>query len=89
MEPAMTTQEWLSLFGAVAFVYFATIVIKALWRLKQGNNRSARVLLLKKLLALADLVSEGNTEPEELKSLAEAVLEDELIPRLRRSLEQN
>ena len=79
-------QEWLSLVGAITAVYVLIVGIKNLVRMKQGNNRSARVLLLKKLVLLTDLVSEGNTEPEELKSLADAVLEDELLPRLRRSI---
>ena len=91
--------EIFSLIGCIAFLYVAIrSIVRGLYRLvcwairKLGGREyscSPKVELLRRLVVLADLVSEGNEDSETLKALADELLNDELLPQLRRSLWQN
>ena len=80
----------LSLIGAFTVAYVAIrLPVVVAYRWTGGASRSEKRSIVKKLVALAELVSQGETEPEELKALADELLEDDLLVQIRLSLREN
>jgi len=85
-----TAMICLSLIGALTVAYVAIrLPVVIAYRWIGGASRSEKRLMAKRLVALAELVSQGETEPEELKALADELLEDDLLVQIRLSLRQN
>jgi len=77
-----TVSQFISLTGYIALAYVlcrgtvGTLHQLTCWAIRKlgGDDTSAKLLLFRKLVVLAELVSEGNAESDELKMLANEVL---------------